>query len=434
MDIQILVIVLLGLVVALLLYTTFKFFTGFRALKKKYAPVIDIEEEVQRIKNEATQLEQNTKQLQDTYQEKRKVLTDLETQVAIYDEQVSFAEFGVYEPHFDFGDSEEYKENIRKVRELQKDLVRDKEAYDAPNTWTVDGSLSKGKTMINRQGRLTLRAFNSECTAAIGSARWNNVNAMERRILNAREQIDKANTSIQLVLNKKYVDLKLVELYLTHEYKEKQKAEREERTELARAEREEKKLQAEAKQTEKEERRYEELLQKARNEVNIDEKRIAELEAALAEAHEKNERAQSMAEITKSGFVYVISNIGSFGEEVVKIGLTRRVNPDDRIRELGDASVPFKFDTHAMIYSEDAPALEGALHKEFEEQRVNAANMRKEFFNVKIDDVRSAVKRLEPNANFTNDFEAQEWHETLAIRAQTLETMEKVSDRFPAEI
>lgn len=434
MDAQMLVIVLLGLVVALLLFTSFKFFSNYRVLKTKYAPVIDVEKEVKRIKSEANQLEQNTKELQLTYQDKRKVLTDLETQVAIYDEQVSFAEFGVYEPHFDFGDSEDYKEKIRIVRDMQKAMVKDKTAYAAPKTWTVDDSRRKGEAMINRQGRLTLRAFNSECSTAIANARWNNVNAMERRILNASEQINKANASLQLVLNSKYVKLKLEELYLTHEYKEKQKAEKEERAELARAEREEKKLQAEAKAAEREEHRYEELLQKARNEVNIDEKRIVELEAALNEAHEKSERAQSMAEITKSGFVYVISNIGSFGKDVIKIGLTRRVNPDDRIKELGDASVPFKFDTHAMIYSEDAPALEGALHKEFEEQRVNAANMRKEFFNVNIDEVQSAVKRLEPTANFTNDFEAQEWHETLAIRAQSLETIEKVSDRFPAEI
>jgi len=106
------------------------------------------------------------------------------------------------------------------------------------------------------------------------------------------------------------------------------------------------------------------------------------LEKLLAEAHAKSERAQAMAEKTKSGFVYVISNIGSFGDDVVKIGLTRRLDPSDRVRELGDASVPFLFDTHAMIYSEEAPALEAALHAEFAEQRINAANMRKEFFRV----------------------------------------------------
>ena len=138
--------------------------------------------------------------------------------------------------------------------------------------------------------------------------------------------------------------------------------------------------------------------------------------------------------MTKSGYVYVVSNIGSFGDDVVKIGLTRRVNPDDRVRELGDASVPFRFDTHAMIYSEDAPALEAALHQEFAERRVNVANLRKEFFRVSLDDVEEAVRRLAPGGDFFRDREAQEWHETLARRKQALDDLQSVAEKFPLEI
>ena len=123
-----------------------------------------------------------------------------------------------------------------------------------------------------------------------------------------------------------------------------------------------------------------------------------------------------MAERTKTGWVYIISNIGSFGKDIVKIGLTRRLEPEDRIRELGDASVPFLFDTHAMIYSEDAPALERALHGEFEPVRVNAENFRKEFFRASLDEVEAAVKRLAPAAGFFRDREAQEYQETLSRR------------------
>jgi hypothetical protein len=115
-----------------------------------------------------------------------------------------------------------------------------------------------------------------------------------------------------------------------------------------------------------------------------------------------------MAEKTKSGYVYIISNVGSFGEDVVKIGLTRRLDPSDRVRELGDASVPFLFDTHAMIYSEDAPALERALHAEFESRRINLKNYRKEFFKISLADVEQAVKRLAPEALFFKDIEAQD--------------------------
>lgn len=129
-----------------------------------------------------------------------------------------------------------------------------------------------------------------------------------------------------------------------------------------------------------------------------------------------------MAEKTSSGFVYIISNVGSFGEDVVKIGLTRRLDPLDRVRELGDASVPFVFDTHAIIYSDNAPVLERALHMEFEAVRINTQNSRKEFFRVSLHEVETAVKKLAPEASFIRDIEAQEYRETLARRLAQLQT------------
>jgi len=143
-----------------------------------------------------------------------------------------------------------------------------------------------------------------------------------------------------------------------------------------------------------------------------------------------------MAERTRSGYVYIISNIGSFGDGVVKIGLTRRLDPMDRVRELGDASVPFTFDTHAVIYSDDAPALERALHAEFDPTRINAQNYRKEFFRASIEQVEEAVARLAPGSSFFKDIEAQEYRETLA-RRQTKLASDIESSRvlaFPAEL
>ena len=313
-------------------------------------------------------------------------------------------------------------------------MVSSKRATICPTDWTVEGSRSKGKTMINRQTRLTMRAFNNECEAAVANTRWNNVVAMEKRILNAAKQINSANASMRLEIDKGYVGLKLEELHLTHEYRERLKIEKEERAELARAAREEKKLLAETEAAEREERRSAELLKKARNEAGVDERRIATLEAALAEAQATSKRVRAMAQMTKSGYVYIVSNIGSFGEDVVKIGLTRRLDPDDRVRELGDASVPFRFDTHAMIYSEDAPALEVALHNEFSDRRVNASNLRKEFFRVSLDEVETAVGTLAPDSSFFKDREAQEWHETLSLRKQALADMQKASDEFPESL
>lgn len=405
-----------------------------KSLKEKYAPITSVEDKVSTLRNTATEIQKQIEETRSSYSEKRATLKKLEQQVAIYDEKLSFAELGIYEPHFELNDADEYKQEIKRIRDRQKSMVSAKTSTLCPTDWQVEGSRAKGQTMINRQTRLTMRAFNNECEASIANTRWNNVNAMEKRIVNAAKQIDKANESMNLSISEQYVSLKLDELHATHEYRERIKIEREERAEMARAEREEKKLLAEAEAAEREEERYQKLLDKARSEAGIDESRIAELEAALAEAHAISERARAMAEMTKTGYVYIISNIGSFGEDVVKIGLTRRLEPDDRVKELGDASVPFGFDTHAMIYSDEAPALENALHKEFANRRVNASNMRKEFFRVGLEEVEEAVKRLAPSASFFSDREAQEWHETLSRRKEALKDMARPSDELPDAI
>lgn len=432
-DIAIYTIALLPLTI-LLLILWLRASRARKRAEKRIAPITSIEDEVTKLTHTAKEIEKKIEEIRRSYAEKRTTLKKLEQQVAIYDERLSFAELGVYEPHFEFSDSDEYKRQIKRIRDRQKAMISAKDSTLCPTNWQVDGSRAKGQTMINRQTRLTMRAFNNECEAAIANTRWNNVNAMERRILNAAKQIDKANESMDLRISGQYVSLKLDELHATHEYRESLKTEKEERAELARAEREEKKLLAEAKAAEREEERYQQLLDKARSQAGVDESRIAELEAALAEAHAISERARAMAEMTKSGYVYVISNIGSFGEDVVKIGLTRRLEPNDRVKELGDASVPFGFDTHAMIYSDEAPALESALHKEFSDRRVNASNMRKEFFRVDLNEVKEAVRRLAPSASFFSDREAQEWHETLARRKQALKDMTRPSDQFPETI
>jgi hypothetical protein len=180
----------------------------------------------------ATELRGEIELLQRNYIEKRKVYDRLVAEVAIFDEKLAFAELGVYEPHFEFTDSEQFKAAIIDVRSAQKKLVSEETAVVCSTKWTVDGSVSRGKTMTGRNIRLTLRAFNNECEAAIANTRWNNVNAMEKRIVRAKEQIDKLNESNSITITADYLMLKLRELRLTHECREKLKNEREERTEV----------------------------------------------------------------------------------------------------------------------------------------------------------------------------------------------------------
>lgn len=406
--------------------------SALRAFADRFRDVIDVDLEAEKVRRETGELEASLSTLRASYKEKKAIYDRLVKEVAVFDERLAFAEMGVYEPHFDFGDSEQYKQAIGLVREEQKRLISAKTAVVCRTSWSVDGSAAKGQTMTNRNIKLTLRAFNNECEAAIANVRWNNANAMEKRIVKAAEQIDNLNASNQVFVTGDFLKLKLKELYLTHEYREKLKAEKEERAEAARAAKEEAKLIRDMEKAEEEEAHYQRLLDKARAEaakiagpqLNAFSEQIRILEQDLAAAHAKVERAQAMAEKTRSGYIYIISNIGSFGDDVVKIGLTRRLDPADRVRELGDASVPFVFDTHAVIYSDDAPALERALHGEFESARVNAQNLRKEFFRVRIDDVETAVKRLAPGSPFFRDVEAQDYRETLARRNAALLTAE----------
>ena len=377
---------------------------------------------------ETDRLRADVDSLRTQYAEKRLIYDRLVKEIAIFDDRLAFAELGIYEPHFDFTDSEQFKTEIERVRAMQKDLVSAGKAVVCSTEWSVQGSRAKGKTMTNRNIKLTLRAFNGECDAAISNVRWNNAVAMENRIAKVRKQIDRLNESNTISITNDYFHAKIRELRLTHEYREKLKQEKEERAEAARLAREEQKLIRDLENAQDEEARYETLLKKARAEtarihgekLEAFNEQIRSLERDLAKAQEKAARAQAMAEKTASGYVYIISNIGSFGDSVVKIGLTRRLDPLDRVRELGDASVPFVFDTHAIIYSDNAPALERALHVEFEAVRINAQNYRKEFFRVGLDEVEDAVKRLAPGAPFFRDIEAQEYRETLAKRHAVL--------------
>lgn len=414
-----------------------------RALEKRFSVVLDTEAEARKVvakvkayteakAAEADKIGREITALQVQYAEKRKVYDRLLKELAIFDERIAFAEMGMYEPHFDYSDSEQFKTAIEVVRALQKDLVTAQRAVVSRTEWTVHGSRAEGKKMTARNIKLTLRAFNGECDAAISNVRWNNAVAMEQRVVKAREKIDKLNETNTVSITNAYLDLKLKELRLTHEYREKLKQEKEDRAEAARLAREEQKLLRDLERAQDEERRYEGLLAKAKTEaarihgakLEAFNDQIRSLERSLNEARANAQRAQALAERTSSGYVYIVSNVGSFGDNVVKIGLTRRLDPMDRVRELGDASVPFAFDTHAIIYSDNAPGLERALHAEFDAVRINAQNARKEYFRVGLDQVEAAIKRLAPGAPFFKDIEAQEYRETLARRQVDLQERE----------
>lgn len=354
-------------------------------------------------------------------------LNRLRAELAPLDEEANLQSFGFYKPHYSYDTSDAYKREEERVHAAQAAMIKAGRAAVCDTEWQVGGSKAEGRKMTNQTLRLMLRAFNGECDAAVARVKYNNIGVMITRIRKSFEAVNKAVSVQQCRITDEYLALKISELQVTHEYQEKLQEEKEEQRRIREQMREEEiarreleKAQADA---EKEEKRYADALEKARTEVESaagakqDKLRaqIAELEQRLAEAHERKERAIARAQLTRSGHVYVISNVGSFGEHVYKIGMTRRLDPMDRIKELGDASVPFQFDVHAIIYADDAPGLENTLHRMFSHRRLNRVNERKEFFHVTIGEISDAVRANHGEIELTQLAEAEEFRKTLAL-------------------
>lgn len=419
--------------------------------KEILKPIIDLDIVIKEKEGKINDLELSIKDLISKYSSGKRKLEELMEEVKIYEENIDLSEFGLYEPHFDFETSEKFKTKLSQNKAKQKALIKAGKAATCTAQWTVENSAKKGEMMTKRAIKLTLRAFNGECDSLIAKVNWSNVNKTEQKIIKAYENIDKLNVSNKIFIEKAFLDLKLEELYLVHEFEEKKREEKEEQRRIKEEMREEEKAQREIlkaqKAAEQETKRYEKALEQAQKDLSQVQgealeklkAKIAELSQELAESKLANERAISRAQMTKSGHVYIISNVGSFGEDVYKIGMTRRLDPLDRVKELGDASVPFQFDVHAMIYTENAPELESLLHKEFDNRRVNKINYRKEYFNVTLDEIESIVHQIhDAEIEFTKLAEAQEYRETLTLQKQlqkadnmTNSTEAKVTSKYP---
>lgn len=276
--------------------------------------------------------------------------------------------------------------------------------------------------------RFVIDAFNGKVDSILSRVKSDNAGTLAQEIRDASTVVNYNGKAFREArVTEGYLDARLEELKWAAIVQELKLQEREEQRRMKEQIREEQKAQREFERAMREAAKEEELLKKAMEKVRGQveqataeqrakyEGQLRELGNRLAAAEEKNQRALSMAQQTRSGHVYIISNIGSFGDDVYKIGLTRRLEPLDRIRELGDSSVPFEFDVHAMLASEDAPALEAGLHRRFVLAQVNKVNHRKEFFRMPLRELREEVERLGLSGKWTMTAEAREYYETRAI-------------------
>lgn len=330
--------------------------------------------------------------------------------------------------HFSFSDydgltSEECKNKLSLLKVNESELIKSNRAI---NIISNDNTTKK---VINNNQKQILRLFNCECDNVLLNLSVKNIDASRSKVQKSFETINNIFSTDGMSINKELLELKLEELNLIYTYELKkeqelaqQKAIKEQMIEEEKVrreiEREKAKLEKDQMQCNNEISKLLQYLQKTENDIEkqlyID--KIKELEEKLKQLEIDKATVLEREANARAGYVYVISNIGSFGEDIFKIGMTRRLEPMDRIKELSSASVPFEFDVHAMIFSTDAPTLETSLHQHFEKLSVNKVNLRKEFFKVSIDEIESFVKENYNNTvEFTKTALAKEYRQSLQI-------------------
>lgn len=386
--------------------------------KAKAAASADIKEEIDKSNRELKEIKILHKEISEKISALKNALIPLE-------EEADLQSLGFYGINFDTSTSAEYKTQMIKFQNQQKRMTKDKTACNFAHGIAYNGSLSAGKRMIRQNVKMALWSFNTHCDNVIAKVTYRNRDLSERKLRKAFEVI---NSNDELVsISYDYLELKIKELDATFKYKELLEHEKEILREQREQEREEKKLQQEiARERTKLEKdethisteiaRLQHLLLQERNDKQALQSDLSKLEYKLTKISERKNEVDFREAHAKAGYVYVISNIGAFGSDVVKIGVTRRLEPIERINELGDASVPFRFDVHALIFSDQAYKLEKSLHDRFASKRVNQVNNRKEFFKVSLEEVREAVIKEFNGASveFRMQSEAKEFRETVS--------------------
>jgi Domain of unknown function (DUF4041)/T5orf172 domain len=342
-------------------------------------------------------------------------LSSSENVIELSDQRV-LQDVGIYRYHHPLESAAAYKERLQALDDKIDDIVKSGRAVLAADMFTFDGSLAKGRKMVTDLSKLMLRAYNAEADNCVRSLRSGNFSTASRRLESAVAAIEKLGALMEMRVNPDYHALRIAELELTADYQmkvqeEREKA-REERELLREQRRAEAELAAERERLEKERAHYAGAVEALR--ANGEDSAAEELASRLADIdHAIAANDYRIANI-RAGYVYVISNIGAFGPSIVKIGMTRRLEPMDRVRELGDASVPFRYDVHALFFADDAVTLENELHKAFAHRRVNFVNERREFFFATPNEVREALlTRAGGMLEFHDEPEAPEYFQSV---------------------
>lgn len=367
--------------------------------------------------------------IQSEYSKTEALTNSLKASIPNLREEIDMSLYGVYRPTYEFATSDLYKDRLKQIRDYQKNLIKTNQACTGNMNWTVNNSKSQGNKMVKDMQKLLLRAFNNECDDIVRNVKLSNFDKSRERIKVSAGQISNLGQIMSISITQAYINSKYEELALALDFAQKKQEEKERIKEERERQREEAKAQKEIeearKKLQKEQTHYKnalaalnEQLAKHPDDPNLLAKK-AEIENNIAETDKAIADVDYREANKRAGYVYIISNIGAFGENVYKIGMTRRLEPMDRVNELGDASVPFNFDVHALIFTDDAPGLEAALHNAFEKNKVNKINPRREFFRVSLDDIKRVVREnFDKTVEWTDVAEAEQFRQSVALEKQ----------------
>lgn len=355
-------------------------------------------------------------------------LTELHAEA---EKKVQKIKAGLPSPNFKVDDDEDLKSAIRDIRSKQYRLIELNDATRSLSNWEWFGSKSDGKTLIQNYNKLMIGALNAEVEMARSKMRHGSFDTAINKLEASVKALEKLAETVRIRISPEYLLAKEEELRIwhadllrRHEEKEARKHQRallrEQNQVLGRGssdDDEDEEARNELEACAKELAKARELARQIAGEDLAElELKIQKIEEEKRELEEKFKRSLSQAQITRAGYLYVISNIGSFGEGICKIGMTRRLEPMDRVVELGDASVPYRFDVHTLAFVEDAPRLEREIHNVLIDKRVNKENHRKEFFHVLPEEAKALMSDLGIKSSWFYDCEAREYRESELMR------------------
>lgn len=391
---------------------------------------ITVKNKIEGLSKEQDQITVNINNLRNEQNKLKNEISEKKEQILVLDEELMLEDFALYKPKFSFVSSAEYKNRLDALRLEQKQMIKLGSATQGSQNWTVNNNKAQGRKMIRDMIKLILRSFNNECDYCVDNVKFNNIERSVQRVEKSYNSLNKLGNILQVTIHPTYKNTKLQELYLAYEYQQKKQEEKEEQRKIREEMREQQKLEQEIKEARekiaKEKRHFSIVLKDLRSrletakdtiEQDVIQERMKEIEKQRALLIKKEEVVDYRERNAKAGYVYVISNIGSLGNGIYKIGMTRRLEPLDRIYELGDASVPFEFDLHAMIFSENARNLEFKLHEHFKRNRINKINNRKEFFKADLNEIEKVVKENYDKAiEIIKTAPAEQYRESLLIK------------------